>query len=351
MPGAPRGPRPSRPQAALRRPGRLRDTFCLRAGRGFPPFGQDRVVGELVPVQVELASDEIHDGRRHELARSQQPARVAEHAQLQREAQLVAGAPLLADGPPGGGGTVARSGARRDSRAAVAGARHQHHHRPAHLAPHRPHAVGLFGDDLAVLRSRGDQTVAAMEDIPGVVDLALEPQSDIPTVRVGFDRAALARRGLPAGEAALTLETALHGREVGQIFDDQIAVPLVVRRESSLTTRRSPGCRAFVSSSSRRRRNRKLVEARLDDMLKAQRQDPSTGSFTATASSHSPAGGESSDAWKLAGPVGGVEGLDADLGAGQLVIDWIHATDGRPPPSGTLRPMAPSGRRRPLETR
>ena len=41
---------------------------------------------------------------------------------------------------------------------------------------------------------------------------------------------------------------------------------------------------------------------------------------------------ESSDAWKLAGPVGGVEGLDADLGAGQLVIDWIQATDGRPPP-------------------
>ena len=58
-----------------------------------PGLGPDRVVGELVPVQVELASDEIHDGRRRELARSQQPARVAEHAQLQREAQLVAGAP------------------------------------------------------------------------------------------------------------------------------------------------------------------------------------------------------------------------------------------------------------------
>ena len=56
-----------------------------------PGLGPDRVVGEVVPVQVELASDEIHDGRRHELARSQQVARVAEHPQLQREAQLVAG--------------------------------------------------------------------------------------------------------------------------------------------------------------------------------------------------------------------------------------------------------------------
>ena len=58
-----------------------------------PGLGPHRVVGELVPNQVELASDEIHDGRRNKLARSQQAARVAEHAQLQREAQLVAGTP------------------------------------------------------------------------------------------------------------------------------------------------------------------------------------------------------------------------------------------------------------------
>ena len=58
-----------------------------------PGLGPHRVVGEFVPIQVELASDEIHDGRRNELARSQQAARVAEHTQLQREAQLVAGTP------------------------------------------------------------------------------------------------------------------------------------------------------------------------------------------------------------------------------------------------------------------
>ena len=90
-------------------------------------------------------------------------------------------------------------------------------------------AVKIFGDDLAVLRRLGEQAAAAMRGVPGVVDLALEPQADIPTVRVMFDRAALARHGLPAGEAALALETALHGREVGQVLDGQVAVPLVVR--------------------------------------------------------------------------------------------------------------------------
>ena len=58
-----------------------------------PGLGPHRVVAELLPVQVELASDEVHDHRGNELARGQQTARVAEDAQLQREAQLVAGTP------------------------------------------------------------------------------------------------------------------------------------------------------------------------------------------------------------------------------------------------------------------
>ncbi len=90
-------------------------------------------------------------------------------------------------------------------------------------------AVKIFGDDLVVLRALGEQAVAAMQDVPGLVDLALEPQADIPTVRVDFDRAALARHGLPAGQAALTLETALLGREVGQIIDGQMMFPLIMR--------------------------------------------------------------------------------------------------------------------------
>ena len=90
-------------------------------------------------------------------------------------------------------------------------------------------AVKIFGDDLGVLRAAGDQVVSAMQDIPGLVDLVLEPQADIPTVRVRFDRAALARHGLPAGQAALALETALLGREVGQILDGQMIFPLILR--------------------------------------------------------------------------------------------------------------------------
>ena len=94
-------------------------------------------------------------------------------------------------------------------------------------------AVKIFGSDLNMLRGLGAQSLAAMQGVPGLVDVALEPQADIPTVRVGFDRTALARHGLPAGQAASTLETALLGRRVGQIIDGQLAVPLVLRYATS----------------------------------------------------------------------------------------------------------------------
>ena len=94
-------------------------------------------------------------------------------------------------------------------------------------------AVQIFGRDLAVLRALGTDAAAAMTGIDGLVDVALEPQADIPTVRVVFDRSALARHGLPAGEAAATLETALLGRQVGQIVEGPVLVPVVLRHARS----------------------------------------------------------------------------------------------------------------------
>jgi CzcA family heavy metal efflux pump len=90
-------------------------------------------------------------------------------------------------------------------------------------------AVKIFGDDLTVLRSMGKQVENAMRGVPGVVDLSTEQQTDIPTIRVHFDRAALGRYGLPPGAAAESLQTAFAGQQVGQIFEGQIAFPLVLR--------------------------------------------------------------------------------------------------------------------------
>ena len=90
-------------------------------------------------------------------------------------------------------------------------------------------AVKIFGDDLQTLRELAKQVEKAMRDVAGVVDLSTEQQIDIPTVQVRFDRLALARYGMPVAAAAEALQVAWVGLEVGQIFEGQVAFPLVMR--------------------------------------------------------------------------------------------------------------------------
>jgi CzcA family heavy metal efflux pump len=90
-------------------------------------------------------------------------------------------------------------------------------------------AVKVFGDDLQTLRQLASQVQAEMTEVPGVVDLSTEAQTEIPTLRVQVEPAAAARQGLETGAVAEALQTARVGRSVGQILEGQIAFPLVVR--------------------------------------------------------------------------------------------------------------------------
>jgi CzcA family heavy metal efflux pump len=90
-------------------------------------------------------------------------------------------------------------------------------------------AVKIFGDDLQVLRQLARQVQSEMAQVEGVVDLAAEAQTDIPTLKVRVDPAAAARQGLETGAVVEAMQTARVGRPVGQILEGQIAFPLVVR--------------------------------------------------------------------------------------------------------------------------
>src|SRR2546428_2900722 len=54
-------------------------------------------------------------------------------------------------------------------------------------------AVKICGDDLGVLRSMAKQDQAAMSGVRGVVDVAVDQQTEVPTVRVKTDPAIAAR--------------------------------------------------------------------------------------------------------------------------------------------------------------
>jgi len=89
-------------------------------------------------------------------------------------------------------------------------------------------AVKIFGPELDELRSIGAQVQAAMRDIPGIVDLQLEPQVPIKQVQIQFDRAAAARYGLSVGQLSEMIETALNGRVVSQVLQEQQLFDLLV---------------------------------------------------------------------------------------------------------------------------
>jgi CzcA family heavy metal efflux pump len=93
-------------------------------------------------------------------------------------------------------------------------------------------AVKIFGDDLYELRRLADQVRDAMGQVPGVVDLSVEQQMDIPLVTVRFDRPALARHGLHVRDIAEAVETAFGGQTLSRVLEGQAAFDLVARYDA-----------------------------------------------------------------------------------------------------------------------
>jgi len=89
-------------------------------------------------------------------------------------------------------------------------------------------AVKIFGPDLRELRQVAADVQSRMAGIPGVVDLQVEPQVEIPQVRLEVDHREAARYGLAPGDVAELLETAYRGRAVSQVFDEDRFFSLVV---------------------------------------------------------------------------------------------------------------------------
>ena len=90
-------------------------------------------------------------------------------------------------------------------------------------------AVKLFGEDLYELRRLAQNIEAAIADVPGVVDLNVEQQTDIPFLLIDLDRAAIARHGLTVSDLTDTLEIAFIGHQAGLILEGQRSFDLLVR--------------------------------------------------------------------------------------------------------------------------
>ncbi|MEX0691383.1 MAG: efflux RND transporter permease subunit [Gemmatimonadales bacterium] len=97
-------------------------------------------------------------------------------------------------------------------------------------------AVKLFGPDLYRLRQLGGEIRDAIATVPGVVDLQLEQQTDVPQLRIRADRGAMARYGLTVGGLAEAIDVAFNGEVVSQVLEEGKSFDLVVRLQPAYRT-------------------------------------------------------------------------------------------------------------------
>jgi nickel/cobalt tolerance cation efflux system protein len=89
-------------------------------------------------------------------------------------------------------------------------------------------AIKIFGPDLIQLRTIGENVRDAIAPIEGVVDLQLEPQLPIRQVQIHYDRAAAANYGLMMASISEAIETALNGKIVSQVPENQQLVDITI---------------------------------------------------------------------------------------------------------------------------
>jgi len=90
-------------------------------------------------------------------------------------------------------------------------------------------ALKVFGDDLDQLRALGRDAESAMKTVPGIVDLGVEQQTEIPQIVIRPRPAELSAFGQTPGELARFVEMAFAGRKVGLWWENERVYDVVAK--------------------------------------------------------------------------------------------------------------------------
>ena len=96
----------------------------------------------------------------------------------------------------------------------------------------------VFGPDLAELRRVGGEIQQNLKDIPGLVDLQVEPLVQIPQLKIFIDKELVADARMSAGSLARDLEDLLQGANVGQMVENERLINITLRLDDK--TRSDP---------------------------------------------------------------------------------------------------------------
>lgn len=96
--------------------------------------------------------------------------------------------------------------------------------------------VRLYGDDFAKLEPAAQRIAAVLGKVPGATAVKVEQTGGLPSLTIEPDREALGRHGIAVREVNDVVGAAIGGREVGQLYEGDRRVALVVRLREELRT-------------------------------------------------------------------------------------------------------------------
>lgn len=96
--------------------------------------------------------------------------------------------------------------------------------------------VRLYGPNLDELRNKGAEIQATLGKIEGVTNLKLEQQVLVPQIEARLRTEALARFGITPAAVRRATTTLVKGQQVGEVYDEQRAIPVVVWGDERLRT-------------------------------------------------------------------------------------------------------------------
>lgn len=90
-------------------------------------------------------------------------------------------------------------------------------------------AVKLFGDDLGILRAKGDEIARTLRQVKGMSDIRVEQISGLYYLKLEIDRSKVARHGINVADITEVIQAVGAGIEAGDVFEGQRRFPIVVR--------------------------------------------------------------------------------------------------------------------------
>src|SRR4029078_894082 len=79
----------------------------------------------------------------------------------------------------------------------------------------------LFGPNLETLRQKAAEVRDTIAGVPGVTNLQVEQQVDVPQIEIRLRPEAARRFGVTAGDVRRAAMTLIRGTKVGEVYEDQ----------------------------------------------------------------------------------------------------------------------------------